>query len=113
MKTDENSGSIRPFGFRSPRVCANFGFYLEVIATGERCDGVCTDISEDGLAAELSRPLTPKTQVTMRLLFPGGTVPLQIQGSVEYSQDLRCGVNFLYSSQDERKQIQKFIQSVS
>ena len=48
----------------------------------------------------------------MRMLLPGGTVPLQIQGSVEYSQDRRCGLNFLYSSAEERKQVQTFIQSM-
>jgi hypothetical protein len=113
MKTDENFGSVRRFGFRAPRVSINFSFLLEVIATGERHEAVCTDISEDGLAAELLEPLAPKTQVTMRMLLPGGTIPLQIQGSVEYSQDRRCGLNFLYSSPEERKQVQLFIQSIS
>ena len=91
----------------------NFSFVLEVISTGERYEAVCTDISEDGLAAQVPEPLAPKTQVTMRMLLPGGTVPLQVLGSVEYSQDQRCGLTFLYASPDERKEVQAFIQSMS
>ena len=49
MKSEENFGSVRSFGFRAPRVSTNFSFSLEVIATGERYEAVCTDISEDGL----------------------------------------------------------------
>jgi len=113
MKADENVGAVRPFGFRAPRVSTNFSFSLEVIATGEWHKAVCTDISEDGLAVEVTESLPPKTRVTMRLLLPGGTMPIQIQGSVEYSQDRRCGLNFIYSSPVERKQIQMFIQSIS
>jgi len=113
MKNDENPVSVRPFGFRAPRVPANFSFSLEVVATGERYEAVCTDISEDGLAAELLQPLAPKTTVTIRMLLPGGTAPLQIPGSVEYSQDGRCGLNFLASSAAVRRQIQLFVQSVS
>ncbi len=112
MKTDENFGSVRSFAFRAPRIATNFSFLLEVIATGERYEAICTDISEDGLAAEV-HGLAPKTQVIMRILVPGNTLPLQIQGSVENSKDERCGINFLYSSPEERKRVQVFIQSIS
>ncbi|MGH9551309.1 MAG: PilZ domain-containing protein, partial [Terriglobales bacterium] len=80
MTSDENPVSVRPFGFRAPRISANFSFSLEVTATGERYEAVCTDISEDGLAAELLQPLDPKTKVTIRMLLPGGTAPLHIPG---------------------------------
>jgi hypothetical protein len=113
MKTDENFGSVRPFGFRAPRIATNFSFLLEVSATAERYEAVCTDISEDGLAAELDGQLAPKSQVIMRMLLPGDTLPLQIGGSVENSQDGRCGVNFVYASPEERKRVQAFIQSLT
>ena len=113
MKSDENSVSVRPFGFRAPRVPVNFSFSLQIIATGKRYEAMCTDISEDGLAAELLQPLEPKTRVLLRMLLPGGTAPLQVAGSVEYSQDGRCGLNFLYSSPAERREVQLFIQSIS
>jgi hypothetical protein len=111
MKSDKNAGPVRAFGFRAPRVSANFSFFVEVMATGERFEAICTDISEDGLAAELPQPIAPETELTMRMLLPGATTLLQVQGSVEYSQECRCGVNFLNLSADERKQIQLFVRS--
>jgi hypothetical protein len=113
MKNDQSSGPVRSFGFRAPRVATNFSFFLEVVATGERLEARCTDISEDGLAAESPQPIAPKAEVTVRMLLPGATTLLQIQGSVEYSQECRCGVNFLNLSAEERKQIQLFVQSAS
>ncbi len=49
----------------------------------------------------------------MRILLPGSTVPLLVRGSVEYSQGTRCGLNFLFTSPDELKQVQAFIRSIS
>jgi PilZ domain len=111
MKSDKDAGPVRPFGFRAPRVSANFSVFVEAMATGECYEATCTDISEDGLAAELPQPIAPKTEVTIRMLLPGATTLLQLQGSVEYSQECRCGVNFLDLSAEERKQIQLFVQS--
>lgn len=111
MKSDKNAGPVRAFGFRAPRVSANFSFLLEVMGTGERYEARCTDISEDGIAAELPEPIPRNTEVTIRMLLPGATTLLQLQGSVEYSQESRCGVNFLNLSPEERKQIQLFVQS--
>jgi hypothetical protein len=112
MKSDKNAGPVRAFGFRAPRVSANFSFFLEVTATGKRCQAICTDISEDGLAAELPEPIAVKTEVTVSMLLPGATTLLQVQGSVEYCHECRCGVNFPNLSAEERKQIQWFVQSV-
>jgi len=92
MNSDENFGSVQSFGFCAPRISTNFSFSVAVLATAERYDAVCTDISEDGLAADLPQPLAPKTEVAMRMLLPGGTAPLNIPGNVEYSQDGRCGL---------------------
>jgi hypothetical protein len=113
MKDDTNFRSVRPFGFRAPRVATNFSFFLEVPATAMRYEAVCTDISEDGLAAELLETLDPKTLVKMRFLLPGATTPLHVQGQIEYSQDQRCGITFLYSSPEEQEQVQIFVQSIS
>jgi hypothetical protein len=113
MNSDQNFGSVRAFGFRAPRISTNFSFCLEVLATGERYDAVCTDISEDGLSANLLQSLAPNTEVAMRMLLPGGTAPLNIPGNVEYSQDSRCGLTFRYSSPEDRRQIQLFVQSLT
>jgi PilZ domain len=113
MTNQENSGSARPFGFRGPRLVVNFSFSVEVIATGERYEAVCTDISEDGLAAELLEPLEAQTPVTMRMLLPGDVALLKLQGTVQYSKEGRCGLTFVYSSPQERRRIQVFLRSIS
>lgn len=113
MKSDQNPVSARSFGFRAPRVSTNFSFSVEIVGKDERYEALCTDISEDGLAAELVKPLAPGSQVLMRMLLPGGTVPLHIPGNVEYSQDRRCGLTFNYSSPEERRQIRLFIKSMA
>jgi hypothetical protein len=112
MKADGNTATVRAFGFRAPRFRTNFNFSLEIKATRERHEALCTNISEDGLAVELLLKLPPKTEVTMWLLFPGGTLPVQIQASVEYRRERLHGFNFLYASMDERAQVKTFIQSL-
>ena len=86
---------------------------MEVKSTGKRYEAVCTNISEDGLAAELFETVDPKTEVTVRMLLPDGAVPLEIRGRVEYSEEGRCGVNFLDLSAEEREQVGQFVQSIS
>ena len=113
MTTDDNFASVRPFGFRAPRASSNFSFLVEVTSSGKQLQAVCTDISEDGLAADMAEPLEPKTNLIIRMLLPGGTVPVQIPGSVEYSQGRRCGLTFLYSSPEDREQVRIFVQSIS
>jgi PilZ domain len=113
MKDDAIFGSVRSFGFRAPRISTNFSFLLEVPATGKHHNAVCTDLSKEGLAAEMSEPIPAGTQVVARLLLPGSTQPIQIKGAIEHSQDQRCGVTFSDLSGDEQEQIQSFIRSMS
>jgi len=111
MKSDGTGAArVREFGFRAPRFKTNFNFSIEITATRERHEALCSNISEDGLAAELLLKLPTKTEVTMWLLFPGGTTPVQIKAVVEYRRERMHGFNFLYSTMDEREQVRAFIQ---
>jgi hypothetical protein len=113
MKNDGTAATrVRAFGFRAPRFKTNFNFSLEITATRERHEALCTNLSEDGLAAELLLKLPTKTEVTMWLLFPGGTTPVQIKAVVEYRRERLHGFNFLYSTIDEREQVKAFIQMI-
>jgi hypothetical protein len=113
MKDDANFDSVRSFGFRAPRISTNFSFLLEVPSSGKHYNAVCTDLSDEGLAAEMPEPIPEGTEVIARLLFPGSTQPIQIKGSIEHSQDQRCGVTFADLSGDELGQLQSFIRSMS
>jgi len=111
MKNDGTAAArVREFGFRAPRFKTNFNFSIEISATRERHEALCSNISEDGLAAELLLKLPAKTEVMMWLLFPGGTTPVQIKAVVEYRRERIHGFNFLYSTMDERAQVKAFIQ---
>lgn len=112
MNDERKSAEVRDFGFRVPRFRTNFNFSLQVNSTREQHEASCTDISEEGLAADLLQSLAPETRVTLWLLFPGSVAPVQIQAYVEYRQERRHGFNFLYTSMEERSQVQAFIQSV-
>jgi hypothetical protein len=113
MKDDAKFGSVRSFGFRAPRISTNFSFLLEAPATGKHYDAVCTDLSEEGLAAEVPEPIPAGTQVVARLLFPGSTRPVQVKGAIEHRQDQRCGVTFSDLSSEDQEQIQAFVRSMS
>jgi len=113
MKNDDTAAArVRAFGFRAPRFKTNFDVSLEITATRERHEALCTNLSEDGLAAELLLKLPTKTEVTMWLLFPGGITPVQIKAVVEYRRERLHGFNFLYSTMDEREQVKAFIQMI-
>jgi len=112
MKNPANPGEARTFDFRAPRFCASFHFFLEVHTPPTRYDAVCVDIGMDGLAADLTQTLDPTTRVMLWLLFPGETVPVRIQATVEYRREKRHGFNFLYSSPAQRASVEAFIQSL-
>jgi PilZ domain len=113
MKDDANFDSVRSFGFRAPRISTNFSFLLEVPASGKHYDAVCTDLSEEGLAAEMPEPIAEGTDVIARLLFPGSTQHIQIKGSIEHCQDQRCGVTFSDLSGEQQEAIRSFIRWMS
>ena len=113
MNENSNSTKVRSFGFRAPRFPVRFGFSLQVNATHEHQEALCSNISEEGLAADLRQVLAPKTEVTLWLMFPGSTTPVQIQACVEYRQERRHGFSFIYSSGEEHAQVLSYIHSLT
>ena len=111
-EADKTNSQVRGFGFRAPRFPVNFNFSFQVGPVGAPQEATCTDISEDGLAAELLQSLSPKTEVTLLLLFPGSTAPVRIKACVGYQEERRNGFTFLYGSTEERAQVKAYVQSV-
>jgi len=114
MQNGSNSDEVRDFGFRNPRARANFQFCLQLNSTKEMLWAVCTDISEQGLAADLLRGLAVGSEVTLMLDLPGSRVPVPIQAVVNHQQDdRRHGFTFVYSSEEERALVQAFLRSIA
>ena len=101
---------IREFGYRRPRVCANFHLWLQTGGAETRVmDARCRDLSEDGLAAEMSEPLAVGTCVTFVFTLPNTTDSFYLKAIVKSQNDLVHGFNFIYSSQTERDFVHEYL----
>ena len=110
--SNQDSANIRGFNYRAPRFSTNFHFVISIEANQEQTWATCTDISEDGLGAELPEDLPADAQVTLLLVLPGGNVPLELGASVEYRRGHRHGFAFKYTSDAQRQKIQAFLKSL-
>lgn len=65
--------------------------------------GRTVDASEDGLAAMLAGELTPGETVGLQVQLPAMPDPLRTRAKVKYQEKLRCGLEFLWLSNEERE----------
>jgi TonB family protein len=65
--------------------------------------GRTVDASEDGLAAMLAGELTPGETVGLQVQLPAMPDPLRTRARVKYQEKLRCGLEFLWLSNEERE----------
>ena len=101
---------IREFGYRKPRVCANFHLWLQTGGADARVlDARCRDLSEDGLAAELNEPLAVGTCVEFVFTLPNSPGSFHLKATVASQNDCVHGFNFIYSSQAERDFIDDYL----
>ncbi len=105
------SNSVYDFGYRMPRFRTDFHLLLQ---TGDRLStllhGRCTDISEEGLAAEFRTSLEVGSIVTLILTLPGSSTTMKIAARVINCQREFHGFAFVFSSQTERSYIQAYIE---
>jgi hypothetical protein len=108
--TNQRKTSVQEYGYRLPRFPADFSLVLQISDPEPRLlDARCRDISEDGLAARVSEPLSVGTRVTLLLTLPGKSVPLPIAATVSHQDRGDHGFAFKFSSQNEREQVQKYV----
>jgi len=104
---------IYEFGYRMPRFRADFHFLLQ---TGEPqphlVDARCLDISEDGIAAQIAESLTIGAIVTLILTFPGFGNTLRIPAKVSNQHGEDHGFAFLFPSDAEREEVQRYVASL-
>jgi PilZ domain len=112
MGTDEGLGHVRSFGYRAPRVTARFPVAITIPPSAVAVNGVCRNIGEEGMAAELNHPLEPGIEVMVNF----GVLdfqPLRISARVEYQRDGCFGFIFVFESGTQRQQLRSWIRTLA
>lgn len=103
---------IYNYGYRTPRFPVDFRLLLQ---TDERLprllEARCLNLSEDGLALDISEPLDLGANVTLILTLPGNSTSMRILAKVSNCNQDGYGVAFLFSSQNQRKYICDYLAS--
>ena len=86
---------------------------LDVIAlrfgVPENLPGRCTDLSETGVGAVIAGELVPEQQVAVELRLPKVGIPVRARALVRYQSRLRCGLEFVGLSVEQREMIRYWI----
>jgi hypothetical protein len=86
---------------------------LDVIAlrsgVPENLPGRCTDISEAGVGAVVAGEMAAGQQVAVELRLPNLGVPVRARALVRYQSRLRCGLEFVGLSVDQREMIRYWV----
>jgi TonB family protein len=86
---------------------------LDVIAlrsgVPENLPGRCTDISEAGVGAVVAGEMAVGQQVAVELRLPNVGVPVRARALVRYQSRLRCGLEFIGLSVDQREMIRYWV----
>lgn len=71
----------------------------------ENLPGRCTDLSESGVGAVVAGELIPGQQVAIELRLPNMGVPVRARALVRFQQRLRCGLQFVGLTPEQREMI--------
>jgi TonB family protein len=75
----------------------------------ENLPGRCTDLSEIGVGAVVAGQLGAGQQVAVELRLPNVGVPLRARAVVRYQSRLRCGIEFVGLSINQREMIRYWL----
>lgn len=91
----------------SPRHPINVPLDLIALRSGvpENLPGRCTDISEAGVGAVVAGELAAGQQVAVELRLPNVGVPIRVRALVRYQSQLRCGLEFVGLTVEQREMI--------
>src|SRR5450631_4767563 len=94
-----------------PRHPINVPLDLIALRSGvpETLPGRCTDISEAGVGAVVAGELSPGQQVAVELRLPNVGVPVRARALVRYQSRLRCGLEFVGLSVEQREMIRYWV----
>jgi TonB family protein len=84
---------------------------LIVLRSGipENLPGRCTDIGEAGVGAVVAGELAAGQQVAVELRLPNVGVPVRARAQVRYQSRLRCGLEFVGLSVEQREMIRYWV----
>src|SRR5258708_11716915 len=94
-----------------PRHPINVTLDLIALRSGvpDNLPGRCTDISEAGVGAVVAGELAAGGQVAVELRLPYVGVPVRARALVRYQSRLRCGLEFVELSVEQREVIRDWI----
>lgn len=107
-KLEEEVENIREFGYRAPRFCANFRFFVQTSPDCRVREAQCYELGQTGLAARVSSPLMPGRIVTLLLTLPGQCTTLRISARVIHQQGSDHGFAFIFSGTDEQNYLREY-----
>ncbi len=100
------------YRYRAARYAANFPVLLETRSPQSRAiQGHCTDVSEDGMAAELNGQLPLGCTVTLGFTLPPAGTSIRVTARVTHRCADHHGFAFLYSSAAEANEVRRNISS--
>jgi TonB family protein len=94
-----------------PRHPINVPLDLIALRSGvpENLPGRCTDLSEAGVGAVVAGELAAGQQVAVELRLPNVGVPVRARALVRYQSRLRCGLEFVGLSVEQREMIRYWV----
>ena len=97
--------SVRKFEYRPCRITASFD--LEFVAQGKTLQGLCEDVSHEGIRATLDGSVVVGSFGLV--IFSHATGVLEIEAQVAYIDRGHTGLVFLFQTPWERAMIDKLI----
>jgi hypothetical protein len=106
------TADVHDFGYRAPRFRADFRLFLQTDNLHSALlDARCTDISEDGLAAETRASLDVGAVVTLLLTLPGTSISRKIAARVTNRKVNGYGFAFIFSSHHEHSYMHEYLEA--
>lgn len=100
---------IDSFAYRAPRVAASLA--VEFVTEIGVLAGCTRDISEKGLSADFGEPVLPGT--VGRVRFRTGRCLLDLEARVTHAEGFLVGLEFRFSSEQERLFLRAILQVLS